>query len=50
MFQIMIYNVLSRSELFRTKFQTKLCNVIVFDTGTSFACVWCVPKSKPIRN
>ena len=46
----MIYQVQSRSERFRTTFQTKLHYMIIFDTGTYFACVWHIPKLNQIRN
>ena len=48
--KIVIYHVWSRSELFRTTLRTKLRNLIGFDTGTSFACVWCVTNSNTILN
>ena len=45
MVKITIYHVQLRSELLRTKFRTKLCNVIGFVTDTYFACTRCVLNS-----
>ena len=53
MANIMIYHVQSRSITFRTSHNhvlNKTFNGIGFDTGTSFACTWRVPKSNPIQN
>ena len=48
--KFMIYHIQSRSEIFRTTFQTKLRNEIEFGTGTSFMFAWHMPNSNPIQD